>query len=85
LGRDLVKLVNGFSDSEVEALLKEYAEVYDFAENLRSLGRARFGKGSGAHRTWHESLPQSRQFRAFTTTLKICTGWISFLASLYSA
>ncbi|MDQ2688454.1 MAG: L-arabinose isomerase, partial [Armatimonadota bacterium] len=38
---DLVARVNGFSDGEVDTLMAEYAEAYDFADNVQSDGPAR--------------------------------------------
>ena len=38
---DLVARVNGFSDAETNALLKEYEEVYDLAPDVRAEGPAR--------------------------------------------
>jgi len=38
---DLVELVDSFSDQEVDTLLKEYAETYDFADGLKTSGPGR--------------------------------------------
>lgn len=38
---DLVERVDGFSDSEVDALMAEYADTYDFAPDTRTDGPAR--------------------------------------------
>ena len=38
---DLVAHVNGFSDAEVDRLMKEYEGLYDFASDIRSAGPSR--------------------------------------------
>ena len=68
---DLVARVNGFSDAEVSALLKEYEEVYDLAPDVRQ-------EGPACDRVWEQARIElglkafltEGGFGAFTTTFE---------------
>ena len=68
---DLVQAVNCFSDSQVEELLKEYAEVYDFADGLRNPGPGRDSvKVQARIELGLRAILEAGNFGAFTTTFE---------------
>ncbi|MDR3709189.1 MAG: L-arabinose isomerase [Capsulimonadaceae bacterium] len=68
---DLVKLVNAFSDAEVENVLKEYEALYDFAPILRSAGPGRDSvKVQARIELGLRAFLAQGDFGAFTTTFE---------------
>ena len=78
---DLVKVIDGFSDAEVETLLAEYAELYDFAPGLAEpapdeiQSRCKRGSSSDCERSCRRAASAPSQQR-----LKICMALHSFPA-----
>jgi len=68
---DLVERVNGFSDAEANALLQEYASVYDLAPDVQSDGPARASVREQARiELGMKTFLQEGGFGAFTTTFE---------------
>lgn len=68
---DLVECINGFSDAEIDAQLRVYEELYDFAPNLRSAGPLRDRVREQAKiELGLRAFLSSGGFDAFTTTFE---------------
>jgi L-arabinose isomerase len=68
---DLVARVNGFSDAEVDALMAEYADKYEFAGDLRADGPARNAVREQARiELGMRAFLTEGGFGAFTTTFE---------------
>ena len=68
---DLVERVNGFSDAEANALLEEYASVYDLAPEVQSEGLARAAVREQARiELGLKAFLEEGGFGAFTTTFE---------------
>ena len=68
---DLVERVNGFSESEVDALMDEYTEQYDFADDAKQSGAARAAVREQARiELGLKAFLDEGNFGAFTTTFE---------------
>jgi L-arabinose isomerase len=68
---DLVQVLNGFSDAEIDALAAEYEELYDVAPELRKGGTRHEALRYGARQELGiEAFLQSGGFKGFTTTFE---------------
>ena len=68
---DLVSRVDGFSDAEVNQLLSQYEELYDFADDARAEGPARNAvRGQARIELGMRSFLTEGGFGAFTTTFE---------------
>ncbi|MGM0873223.1 MAG: L-arabinose isomerase [Bacillota bacterium] len=68
---DLVQYINGFSDQEVEQLVQEYAEVYDFVEGGLTEGPIRHSiKEQARIELGLKAFLQEGNYGAFTTTFE---------------
>ena len=68
---DLVERVNSFSDAEVNALLAQYEEVYDFVDDLKGEGKGRDAvKVQARIELGMRSFLEEGGFGAFTTTFE---------------
>ena len=68
---DLVERVNGFSEAEVDALMDEYTEQYDFADDAKESGAARDAVREQARiELGLKAFLEDGNFGAFTTTFE---------------